>query len=124
VTEKRAALAPEIASIPRAFGSHCQFLADGSGRILTLSMVTHFSGFMTGRPRTDEKLAWAFAVPTTGFASARGPSGQVFRTGSIQKAGGGSGGFLNGTQLSLTGYFCRKGGSHEAPSSETHNLFG
>jgi hypothetical protein len=33
VTEKRAGLAPKIASIPRAFGSHRQFLADGGGRI-------------------------------------------------------------------------------------------
>ena len=37
LVRKRAGLAPKIASIPRAFGSRCQFLADGSGRIPDLN---------------------------------------------------------------------------------------
>jgi hypothetical protein len=35
--KKRAGLAPKIASIPRAFGSRRQFLANGGGRISDLT---------------------------------------------------------------------------------------
>jgi hypothetical protein len=85
----------------------------------TLSMVTRFSGFLAG---TEEEthLSRCRSYDGVGVPRAVRPVRYFGRARSKRLASC----FLNGTRLSLTGYFCRKGGSHAAPSSETHNLFG
>jgi hypothetical protein len=86
VTEKRAGPAPKTAGIPRAFGFHRQSLVDGGCRILTLSMVTHFSSFTAGLTHTEETRL-SLGRSHMGFAS-RPPSETfrdiAFRTAAIQ----------------------------------------
>src|SRR6266545_989111 len=158
----------EIASIPRAFGSHRQFLADGGGRIPDLidGLLQHFPGHAelpcpvldlvgflhvdfaavlrpsarqithpsppaqlrerrpfadrafavakAATPQTEEETRLSLCRSYDGFASRAQSkrSGCRLRAGSIEKpAQQGSGCFLDGTRLSLTGYSCRKGGS-------------